>query len=238
MKVNRCVSPLLVGLVLAGLIGLPLASMPLTAAPENADAPPTAETPEAAAAKPQRPGRWERLREKITVKDSEYAGTETCAQSRCHSVTVQTWSQLRHTQHVLQAKEWSEDERSCEGCHGPASAHLIDRQHGSIARLSEHPDYVAALCNRCHHGNIEETHFLAGIHASQNLSCGTCHDVHRDHGSIHLLRGPGVILMWPGHGGRKKARPAVPAPEQPEETPAPTTPEQPGRSSRAEHRSN
>jgi predicted CXXCH cytochrome family protein len=226
MRAKRPLPPLVVGISLAGVILLSLIPIPMIAAQEPAAQEPAAPEP---VAKAKRPQRWERLREKIIVKDAEYAGTETCGQSRCHADTVESWTSLRHTEHIRSSKQWSEDERSCEGCHGPGSAHLIDRQHGSIARLSEQPEYVAALCNSCHHGAVNEKHFLAGIHFRENVTCGTCHDVHRDHGSVSLLRGPGVQKIWRGYRQRKTTRPAPPAapatsPEG-EPDPAPTPPD-------------
>jgi predicted CXXCH cytochrome family protein len=196
MSQGRPLSPYWTALAVAGIICLPLAGVPLIAAPETGQA------------KPPKPTRWERLQAKIVVKDAEYAGAETCALVGCHGDTVKSWTALPHSQHILQAKEWSEDERSCEGCHGPGSAHLTDKQHGAIARLSEHPDYVAALCTRCHHEDVQEAHFRADVHASVKVSCGTCHDVHRDHGSVSLLRGGGARALWLAGRERKPKRPA------------------------------
>src|SRR5690349_16256495 len=133
MHTRRSPAPFWTALAVAGILCLPLAGVPLTAAPE------------AGTSKPSKPTRWERLHAQIVVKDAEYAGTETCALVGCHGDTVKSWTALPHSQHVLQAKTWSEDERSCEGCHGPGSAHLTDPRHGAIARLGEHPEYVAAL---------------------------------------------------------------------------------------------
>ncbi len=161
--------------------------------------------------------RWERLRAGIIVKEAEYAGTEVCGQSKCHADTVKTWTQLPHSRNILNAKDWSEDERSCEGCHGPGSEHATDREHGFIAKLSEHPEYVAALCTRCHHRDIaaplRANHFLATVHANAKISCGTCHDVHRDHQSVSLLRGWAGAQMF----GPKKKK----TKEQPKEPPKP-----------------
>jgi tetratricopeptide (TPR) repeat protein len=90
----------------------------------------------------------------------------------------------------------------CESCHGPGQAHLMAIAHGDAKPGIVNPDKLTAdesldLCGRCHSGfrNLaapvpDELLISSQVVALRNtdcfkqsrkgLTCGTCHDPHRD----------------------------------------------------------
>ena len=104
-----------------------------------------------------------------------YAGSDTCVV--CH--TDQEAS-LKGTSHGR-----ANDPRSpaatlgCESCHGPGQAHVDDDAKGNILKFAAmKPADVSQTCLTCHNRGAHAA-WEGSTHEARNLSCATCHSVHK-----------------------------------------------------------
>ena len=106
---------------------------------------------------------------------SGYAGSDACA--LCH--TDQETS-LKGTKHGQAANPRSPAAKlGCESCHGPGQAHIDDEAKGKIAKFKAmKPAEVNSSCLTCHNRGTHAG-WEGSTHEARNLSCATCHSVHK-----------------------------------------------------------
>ncbi len=151
----------------AGAAGwLSLSPAPTQAAP-TPPAPSQAKTPPAQAAAPA----------------GGYVGSDTCV-----TCNTDQEASLKGTKHG-QAKNPRSPAAAngCESCHGPGQAHVDDDAKGHILKFGAmKPAEVSETCLACHNRGSHVA-WDASKHAARNLSCATCHSVHKPASLEHQL---------------------------------------------------
>jgi DmsE family decaheme c-type cytochrome len=112
-----------------------------------------------------------------------YAGTDTCV--TCHDPEGTSITHSKHGQ--------AKDPRSpaatlgCESCHGPGQAHVDDDAKGHIVKIKElKPAEINSTCMTCHDRGTHAG-WQGSTHEARNLSCATCHSVHKPASFTHQL---------------------------------------------------
>ena len=137
------------------------AATPATAAP---DAAPSGPAPEAAQ----------------TAKDDGrfFVGQETC--STCHQQEATNWAHTTHAKVFNLHPRDSREEKNCEACHGPGSAHVEDPSDFtkiiSFSHKSKTPIHDQnEQCLSCHKGG-QRIFWHDSIHDQNKLACSDCHN--------------------------------------------------------------
>jgi DmsE family decaheme c-type cytochrome len=135
-----------------------------------------------------------------------YAGTDTCVV--CHEEQATSYAKTIHA-HVL-GDERPENERGCEGCHGPGAAHAEAGGGKGVGGLQafgrdDPASGKSAACLRCHAANVGRHDFLRGEHALSGVACTDCHGGHWGAGDAMLLRGGVPELCYGCHADVRAA---------------------------------
>lgn len=112
------------------------------------------------------------------VSTAGYVGADAC--KSCHQVIKAHYA---HTKHAIAFEKNPGnplEERNCEACHGPGSAHAANPLEANaivdFGRDSELPKAVVnGQCLQCHDGG-ERTHWDNSIHDANELMCSDCHN--------------------------------------------------------------
>jgi len=102
-------------------------------------------------------------------------GNDTCLS--CHEDVARSFSASKHGQ------------GQCESCHGPGSAHADDPKSKNI--LNPESMLVAdanEVCLHCHDRSREIQYWSTSRHASSDIKCASCHEVHGAWSVDHALR--------------------------------------------------
>ena len=74
------------------------------------------------------------------------------------------------------------DGKACQSCHGDAKEHVAARGKkpvvGDKQAKARTPDEKSAACLSCHAGNRQLSFWEAGKHNTNDVSCGSCHNIH------------------------------------------------------------
>lgn len=110
------------------------------------------------------------------IPDATYVGSEECAV--CHDDVFEYYRKTIH--YRVRAFEVTGQERGCEGCHGPGSAHVASKgkieQTISFDRLT--PAEGTAICLTCHR-NDPLLSWEGSMHALHDVGCNQCHKSHK-----------------------------------------------------------
>ena len=112
-----------------------------------------------------------------------YAGSDTCVD--CH--TDQDTS-LKSSQHGrVKNTRTPAAGLGCESCHGPGQAHIDDEEKGHIVKFAAMKAAdVSQTCLTCH-ARGAHAGWEGSTHEARNLSCTTCHSVHKPVSAEHQL---------------------------------------------------
>lgn len=134
-----------------------------------------------------------------TTAASDFVGSETCA--TCHAEVAKKFSTNPHTKIGLEHGNGA----TCESCHGAGKAHVDGG--GDVSKIFN-PAKASAkdvdkTCLGCHSG--QHANFDRSPHAKANVSCVSCHSVHQNKGTEHLLKASQPTLCFQCHTDVKPA---------------------------------
>jgi DmsE family decaheme c-type cytochrome len=129
---------------------------------------------------------------------SQYVGSEMCA--TCHEDVAKGFANNPHTRMALIHGSTGV---TCENCHGPGKAHVDGG--GDTSKIfnpaKAAPKEVDAKCLTCHAGAHPD--FDRSPHAKANLSCISCHDIHKPKEEESLLKASQPALCYQCHADQK-----------------------------------
>jgi len=112
----------------------------------------------------------------VPVPDATYVGSEECAV--CHEDVFEYYRRTVHFK--IRSFEVAGQGRGCEGCHGPGSAHVMER--GDVEKIISFSKLTSAqssaICLKCH-TNEPLLHWSSNLHALSNIGCNECHKSHK-----------------------------------------------------------
>jgi len=121
-------------------------------------------------------------------------GADTCL--GCHDDVSSTYSAgaIFKTKHAFRKDArapFGPGGLQCEACHGPGARHAASKNPDSINSLkrtsSQTPQERSQPCLGCHQAGAR-IGWHASSHERNNLACGDCHTMHRDHGDAVLAK--------------------------------------------------
>ena len=112
------------------------------------------------------------------LSNAEYVGADTC--KNCHQAIKAHYAHTKHAIAFERNPDSPLEERNCEACHGPGSAHRDNpSEHDSIVAFGQESELPKAVvngqCLQCHDGG-ERTHWDSSIHDANELMCSDCHN--------------------------------------------------------------
>ncbi len=121
--------------------------------------------------------------------ESPYTGTAKCV--RCHQKQAKPYFNGPH------GKDWISrapaSDLGCETCHGAGLAH--DRDPGAKGLIVMPPNMsprdATALCLKCH--DRQHAGWSGSQHDARNLTCVTCHTMHKPKSERGLLKGETIV---------------------------------------------
>lgn len=117
------------------------------------------------------------------VPPAGYAGSDTC--TLCHTTHDEDLKKSAHGQAKNQRTPAAT--LGCESCHGPGQAHVDDEKKGNIRRFAAlTPANASQTCLTCHNRGTHAG-WEGSAHEARNLSCLTCHSVHKPASFQHQL---------------------------------------------------
>jgi DmsE family decaheme c-type cytochrome len=137
---------------------------------------------------------------KTAANPSDYVGSETC--NLCHEPEMKGFSSDPHSKLAL---EHNGKGVTCESCHGPAKAHV---ESGGVANkifqfTKATPKQVEEKCLSCHVG--EHPNFTRTAHGEAQISCISCHSIHKFEPQTELLKVKQPTLCYQCHTDIKAA---------------------------------
>jgi DmsE family decaheme c-type cytochrome len=115
-----------------------------------------------------------------------YAGTDSCV--LCHEDQDKSLKGTKHGQAVNPRAPLAK--LGCESCHGPLQAHVDDEKNGKVTRIKDmKPAEISGTCLTCHDRGTHAA-WEGSTHEARNLSCTTCHSVHKPASFTHQLVKP------------------------------------------------
>ena len=111
-------------------------------------------------------------------KPPTYVGSETC--QACHEDLFNAFQKNPH--HLVETdKKYHNTTHACESCHGPGSKHAESMNAADILNPSKlKPAETDRLCLTCHLSTPTQVGRLNNSHAKNQVSCVTCHTIHKN----------------------------------------------------------
>ena len=113
-----------------------------------------------------------------TVSGSGYVGSNVC--KSCHPDIWSTFYKNPHYKSVASGRE-SPDRTGCEGCHGPAKAHVEARGGKATIVAFSQLEGKAVLdnCLHCHAETLSRANIRRSSHTLNDVVCTGCHSIHK-----------------------------------------------------------
>lgn len=129
---------------------------------------------------------------------ADYVGSDTCM--TCHADVAKSFDTNPHTRLALLHGGKGV---TCESCHGPGKAHV--EGGGDVTKIFQFTKASAkqidATCLGCHAG--AHPNFERSEHAKADVSCTSCHSVHKSTSEASLLKVAQPQLCYQCHGDVK-----------------------------------
>ena len=132
---------------------------------------------------------------------SGYVGSNAC--KTCHADVWFSFYRNPHFRSIASGKEPPE-RTGCEGCHGPAQAHVAARGGKStIPRAFSllTPGQVLDACLTCHAPDFEKANIRRSEHTQNDVACTNCHSIHHSPTPRYLLAKKQSELCYSCHAG-------------------------------------
>jgi DmsE family decaheme c-type cytochrome len=108
---------------------------------------------------------------------AEFVGSDTC--QGCHEDLFNSFKKNPHHQ-VETDKKRGFETKACEACHGPGSKHAESMSAADIRNPAKlKPAETDRLCLTCHLNQPTHVGRLTGSHARNQVSCTSCHSMHK-----------------------------------------------------------
>jgi DmsE family decaheme c-type cytochrome len=122
----------------------------------------------------------------VAVPGADYIGSEACAV--CHEDVFEYFRKTVH--YKIAYFEIAGQQRGCESCHGPGSAHV--KEGGNIAKIFNFnnltPAQSSGICLKCHdQGPLMQ--WRGSLHAMSDVGCNNCHKSHKGSAKKMLYKG-------------------------------------------------
>ena len=121
-----------------------------------------------------------------TAPENEFIGSQVC--QACHPDVWLGFNRNPHFKSIASGREAPEN-TGCEGCHGPGELHVKGMGDKTKIRLFPElaPNQVLDQCLRCHSKDFGKMHIRRSSHSTGEVSCISCHSIHKSPESRHLL---------------------------------------------------
>jgi len=169
---------------LAALLAAALLILPnLQGAPQQTGAPTSSDSQ----AKPADPAKAA----EPDNKPAEKVGSATC--QACHEDIFNAFQKSPHqTVETDKKRGWAGN--ACESCHGPGSKHADSTEASQIRQPAKLTASQAdRICLTCHQNQSTHTGRINSSHAKNQVSCVSCHAVHKNGGQDLVARKPAAI---------------------------------------------
>jgi DmsE family decaheme c-type cytochrome len=118
---------------------------------------------------------------------SGYVGSDVC--KTCHA---DVWSNFYKNPHykTISMGKAEPDRTGCEGCHGPAKAHVEARGGKTTiphAFSLMQPNAIVEDCLTCHKADKSKANIQRSGHTLNGVACTSCHSIHRSSTPNFLL---------------------------------------------------
>ena len=132
----------------------------------------------------------------------KYAPADAC--KTCHEELYTGWEKSPHWKTTLE-KAGDPAKMGCQGCHGPAAAHVEDPSNKTeLFIFKDHSaKEINARCMSCHAGGTQHMNAINSVHAQNGVSCTDCHSPHHAETKESLLSKPETQLCFTCHLAQK-----------------------------------
>ena len=112
------------------------------------------------------------------AQPAQYVGSQTC--QPCHEDIYNALLKSPH-QLVESGKKRGWEGKACEACHGPGSKHAESVSASDIRQPAKLPGTEAdRICLTCHQNQPTHIGRLTSRHGNNQVSCVTCHTIHKN----------------------------------------------------------
>jgi len=129
---------------------------------------------------------------------SGFVGGNPCR--ACHPNVYLNFYKNPHYKSVAAGNKPPED-TGCEGCHGPAKAHVEARGgKATIVAFSQlGPKQILDACLRCHAKDVNRADIRRSSHTTSDVVCTNCHSIHKSESQRNLLAKRQAELCYSCH---------------------------------------
>lgn len=135
----------------------------------------------------------------VPLAASDYIGSDAC--KTCHA---DVWFNFYKNPHYksIASGDLPPERTGCEGCHGPAKAHVA--AHGGKTTIPNafslmQPKAVLDACLTCHGRDFGKVNIRRSEHSMADVACTSCHSIHKSPVAQFLLAKKQTELCYQCH---------------------------------------